>query len=58
MKWLLLAGGLGADIATWSPVAQALAVVAVVIVLLVVMLARSDKPTERLIAVLKALMRR
>jgi hypothetical protein len=55
VKELLFAGGFGSQMASWSPVVQALAVVAVATVLLVVLLARSDKPTKRLVAVIKAI---
>jgi hypothetical protein len=52
---LLLVGGLAGELVTWSPLAQALAVLSVAGVLLVVTLAKSDKPAERLISVIKAL---
>jgi hypothetical protein len=55
VKQLLVATGLGAEIATWSPAVQAFAIVAVVTVLLVVLLVKSDRPAKRLVAVIRAL---
>jgi hypothetical protein len=52
---VILAGAVTTEIATWSPIVQGLAVLGLVAIVLVVTLARSEKPTERLVALIHAL---
>jgi hypothetical protein len=51
---LLLVGGLAGEIATWSPLVQALAVITGAVVILVITLVKSDEPAKRLVAVIQA----
>lgn len=54
MSRLILATGFAGEIITWSPLVQAVAVISISIVILVVTLAKSDKPTRRLVALIQA----
>ena len=52
---LFVAGGFVGEIATWSPAVQALALVVFGGLVLVVVLSKSDTPTQRLIRIINAL---